>query len=92
MSVPVNQSIQLTTYPTWDAFASRFKDDVNPVLEWRRTTQSMVGGGSGDFAVLSTLHHDVDDGKTPFLVELPWSNRVALFIRKNHVGINILPD
>jgi len=79
----------MTNYPTWEAFAERFRDDVNPVLEWKRTKQSMLGGTAGDFALVLTMHHDMAD---PFLVELPWSYRAARFICHNQVEILQLPD
>jgi hypothetical protein len=91
-AIKVEKRVQLTNFANWEAFAERFKDGVNPVLEWKRSNRSMVGGDEGDFAVMSVLHHDVDDGRTPFLVELPWSYQAARYIRTNQVDILQLPD
>ena len=87
--IQVKKKVYLTNYASWDAFAVQFRDGVNPILEWKRNKHSMVGGGAGDFAVVLTMHHDMDE---PFLVELPWSRAIAQFICTNQVEIAILPD
>jgi hypothetical protein len=80
--------VEFEHYTSFAEFNERFKDGVNPILEWGCYKKS-IAGVAGDWVRVMTMHYDETE---PFIVELPWCYEAARYICTNQVDILQLPD